>query len=54
MGIIAWIVLGLGAGLLANMLIPRKEGTGPRSDLPDRVCIRNDRFGTIHDLANRP
>ena len=22
MGIIAWIVLGLGAGLLANMLIP--------------------------------
>jgi uncharacterized membrane protein YeaQ/YmgE (transglycosylase-associated protein family) len=26
MGIIAWIVLGLGAGLLANMLVP-----GPRS-----------------------
>jgi len=22
MGVIAWIVLGLGAGLLANMLIP--------------------------------
>jgi hypothetical protein len=33
MGIIAWIVLGLGAGLLANMLIPsagerRVLGTG--------------------------
>jgi uncharacterized membrane protein YeaQ/YmgE (transglycosylase-associated protein family) len=28
MGIIAWIVLGLGAGLLANMLIPggRQQG----------------------------
>jgi hypothetical protein len=25
MGIIAWIVLGLGAGLLANMLIPGRR-----------------------------
>jgi len=25
MGIIAWIVLGLAAGLLANMLIPGKD-----------------------------
>jgi uncharacterized membrane protein YeaQ/YmgE (transglycosylase-associated protein family) len=25
MGIIAWIILGLGAGLLANMLIPGKR-----------------------------
>jgi len=28
MGIIAWIVLGLGAGLLANMLIPGKRSQG--------------------------
>ncbi len=28
MGIIAWIVLGLGAGLLANMLIPGKRSPG--------------------------
>jgi uncharacterized membrane protein YeaQ/YmgE (transglycosylase-associated protein family) len=28
MGIIAWIVLGLGAGLLANMLIPGKRQQG--------------------------
>jgi uncharacterized membrane protein YeaQ/YmgE (transglycosylase-associated protein family) len=28
MGIIAWIVLGLGAGLLANMLIPGKRRQG--------------------------
>jgi uncharacterized membrane protein YeaQ/YmgE (transglycosylase-associated protein family) len=28
MGIIAWIVLGLGAGLLANMLIPGKTSQG--------------------------
>jgi uncharacterized membrane protein YeaQ/YmgE (transglycosylase-associated protein family) len=28
MGIIAWIVLGLGAGLLANMLIPGKRAQG--------------------------
>jgi uncharacterized membrane protein YeaQ/YmgE (transglycosylase-associated protein family) len=28
MGIIAWIVLGLGAGLLANMLIPGKRSEG--------------------------
>ena len=25
MGVIAWIVLGLGAGLLANMLIPGRS-----------------------------
>ena len=36
MGIIAWIVLGCGAGLLANMLIPGKEITGPHHHLPDR------------------
>ena len=29
MGIIAWIVLGLGAGLLANLLIPGKRSQGP-------------------------
>ena len=29
MGIIAWIVLGLGAGLLANMLIPGKAAANP-------------------------
>jgi uncharacterized membrane protein YeaQ/YmgE (transglycosylase-associated protein family) len=28
MGIIAWIVLGLGAGLLGNMLIPGKRSQG--------------------------
>jgi uncharacterized membrane protein YeaQ/YmgE (transglycosylase-associated protein family) len=28
MGIIAWIVLGLGAGLLANMLTPGKRSQG--------------------------
>jgi len=28
MGIIAWIVLGLAAGLLANMLIPGKRAQG--------------------------
>jgi len=28
MGIIGWIVLGLGAGLLANMLIPGKRQQG--------------------------
>jgi uncharacterized membrane protein YeaQ/YmgE (transglycosylase-associated protein family) len=28
MGIIAWIVLGLGAGLLANMLIPGGRSQG--------------------------
>ena len=28
MGIIAWIVLGLGAGLLANMVIPGKRSQG--------------------------
>ena len=32
MGIIAWIILGLGAGLLANMAIPgkRSQGLHPR------------------------
>ena len=29
MGIIAWIVLGLAAGLLASMLIPGKRSQGP-------------------------
>ena len=28
MGIIAWIALGLGAGLLANMLIPGRRSQG--------------------------
>jgi uncharacterized membrane protein YeaQ/YmgE (transglycosylase-associated protein family) len=28
MGIIAWIILGLGAGLLANMVIPGKRSQG--------------------------
>jgi uncharacterized membrane protein YeaQ/YmgE (transglycosylase-associated protein family) len=28
MGIIAWIILGLGAGLLANLLIPGKRQQG--------------------------
>ncbi len=28
MGIIAWIVLGLGSGLLANMLMPGKRSQG--------------------------
>ena len=28
MGVIAWIVLGLGAGLLANMLIPGRRQQG--------------------------
>ena len=31
MGIIAWIILGLVAGLLANMLIPRQQITRPYS-----------------------
>ncbi len=34
MGIIAWIVLGLGSGLLANMLIP-----GPRSQGLIVTCV---------------
>ena len=28
MGIIAWVILGLGAGLLANLLIPGKRSQG--------------------------
>ena len=36
MGIIAWIVLGLGAGLIANMLIPGKRSQGLHHHLPDR------------------
>ena len=28
MGIIAWVVLGLGAGLLANMLVPGRRSQG--------------------------
>ena len=28
MGVIAWIILGLGAGLLANMLIPGRRSQG--------------------------
>ena len=28
MGIVAWIVLGLGAGLLANLLIPGRRSQG--------------------------
>jgi uncharacterized membrane protein YeaQ/YmgE (transglycosylase-associated protein family) len=28
MGIIAWIILGLGAGLLANVLVPGKRSQG--------------------------
>jgi uncharacterized membrane protein YeaQ/YmgE (transglycosylase-associated protein family) len=28
MGIIAWIILGLGAGLLANLLVPGKRSQG--------------------------
>jgi uncharacterized membrane protein YeaQ/YmgE (transglycosylase-associated protein family) len=28
MGIVAWIVLGLGAGLLPNMLIPGRRSQG--------------------------
>jgi uncharacterized membrane protein YeaQ/YmgE (transglycosylase-associated protein family) len=28
MGIIAWIILGLGAGLLANMVIPGRRSQG--------------------------
>jgi uncharacterized membrane protein YeaQ/YmgE (transglycosylase-associated protein family) len=28
MGIIAWIILGLGSGLLANMLIPGRRSQG--------------------------
>jgi uncharacterized membrane protein YeaQ/YmgE (transglycosylase-associated protein family) len=28
MGIIAWIILGLGAGLVANMLIPGRRSQG--------------------------
>jgi uncharacterized membrane protein YeaQ/YmgE (transglycosylase-associated protein family) len=28
MGIISWVILGLGAGLLANLLIPGKRSQG--------------------------
>ena len=31
MGVIAWIVLGLSAGLLANMPIPGRSRQGSRS-----------------------
>ncbi len=31
MGVIAWIALGLGAGLLANMLIPGRSRRRSRS-----------------------
>jgi len=30
MGIVAWIVLGLGAGVLANMAIPGRSGQRSR------------------------
>jgi uncharacterized membrane protein YeaQ/YmgE (transglycosylase-associated protein family) len=42
MGVIAWIVLGLGAGLLANMLIPgmRSQGVaGERRLYYDRLPL---------------
>jgi uncharacterized membrane protein YeaQ/YmgE (transglycosylase-associated protein family) len=32
MGVIAWIVLGLGAGLLASMLIPGRRSRGPAEE----------------------
>ena len=35
MGIIAWIALGLAAGLLAIMLLPGQKPTGPNFRLPD-------------------
>ena len=40
MGIIAWIVLGLAAGLLANMLIPgkRSQGLQPGPARPPPAC----------------
>jgi uncharacterized membrane protein YeaQ/YmgE (transglycosylase-associated protein family) len=31
MGVIAWIVLGLGAGVLANMLLPARSRQRSRS-----------------------
>ena len=42
MGIIAWIVLGLGSGLLANMLVP-----GPRSQGLILTCV----IGVVGALA---
>jgi hypothetical protein len=35
MGIIAWIAVGLTAGLLANMPLPGKRSRGPYFHLPD-------------------
>ena len=35
MGIIAWIALGLAAGLLAIMLLPGQKPRGPNFRLPD-------------------
>jgi uncharacterized membrane protein YeaQ/YmgE (transglycosylase-associated protein family) len=42
MGVIAWIVLGLGSGLLANMLVP-----GPRSQGLILTCV----IGVVGALA---
>jgi hypothetical protein len=55
MGIIAWIVLGLGAGLLANLLIPGKRSQGLiLTCLIGIVGGAGRRLGRHPDLPDRP
>jgi hypothetical protein len=46
MGIIAWIVLGLGAGLLANMVIPGRRSQGLLNPARRRAGPRGHDSGT--------
>ena len=68
MGIIAWIILGLGAGLLGNLLIPGKRAQGliltcligvagalGGGDLPLGACeVPDCADGTRADRCRRP
>jgi hypothetical protein len=49
MGLIAWIVLGLAAGLLANMLIPGKRSQGLII-----TCVTGHRRGAAWRLGSHP
>ena len=52
MGIIAWIVLGLGAGLLANMVIPGRRSQGLILTSPGRQAAPARRFPRRPDPAS--